>query len=563
MPAVAVYLRAAALGAAAMYLLDHDRGRRRRAVARDRTNRALRAASRRMGVSILSVRQRLKGLQARARRTVDFSEVSDATLAARVRASLGRVVSHAHAVHIDVRQGCVTLAGPILAGEHAGLIATVRRVRGVRRIDDDALIVYERSDRVSALQGSGPRRAAEAESVKAGIPLSAIAGGALLAALGLTRRGPARVALPIAGLALAASCAVMRKRPRFLQHDASRTAPRSRRTGSHLAARAHAQSSAVGTPEGLRDAMSRSNVGATPAPAVVRRTRDDRASMLRVNGPATGACDPPATEGTAASRPELLAQRSILRGTDEVRDTSLDPARHASRRDAPSMAHLVVGIFGSREDADRARAILLQYGFQDRDITVEGRDPTGGGHTGSDLAAGTAGANAPATADERGLSGFIARMFSGFIRDDDPRTQDYAKTLARGGGIVAVHGLDLIRAREVSVILQDQGALDVQGHAPTDDVADASGAGRERPLHAGRDMPASVEAEASTTLRGPRIDALPDAPTSWNEAPGDAPASLSIEADPARPEGAIFGAGVLGVELDREALKRRGRDAPR
>jgi osmotically-inducible protein OsmY len=54
-------------------------------------------------------------------------------LAQRVRARIGHVVSHPHAITVKAHKGVVTLEGPILEHEVERLLETVRSVRGVRR----------------------------------------------------------------------------------------------------------------------------------------------------------------------------------------------------------------------------------------------------------------------------------------------------------------------------------------------------------------------------------------------------------------------------------------------
>ena len=56
----------ASLGAALMYALDPERGRRRRALARDQIGRAARRSGRRVGALSRDLRNRSQGLVARA-----------------------------------------------------------------------------------------------------------------------------------------------------------------------------------------------------------------------------------------------------------------------------------------------------------------------------------------------------------------------------------------------------------------------------------------------------------------------------------------------------------------
>jgi hypothetical protein len=200
-------IRAAALGAAAMYLLDPDRGRRRRAIARDKTRSALSQGTQFLSAARSDARARMQGLRAVARRVREGpgAPPDDRVLVARVRARLGRVVSHPHGVHVEAGNGDVRLSGPILKSEHTPLVIAARLVRGVRSVDDRDLVLYDSPDGVPALQGEG-RAAGESGPSEwtPAVRLSAIAGGGALALYGLSCSGLARLALSGAGLALVA-----------------------------------------------------------------------------------------------------------------------------------------------------------------------------------------------------------------------------------------------------------------------------------------------------------------------------------------------------------------------
>jgi hypothetical protein len=202
-------IRTAALGAAAMYLLDPDRGRRRRAIARDKVRSLAYRAGDLVDAAKRDASHRLEALHATARRlrTIDDAP-SDEVLVERVRARLGRVVSHPHAVRVVAESGRVRLVGPILACEHLPLITAMRTVRGVREVDDDALALHERPDGISALQGGSRRAGSKPEILKdnwaPAVRVAAIGGGGALALYGSSRSGLSRVLLSGLGLALIA-----------------------------------------------------------------------------------------------------------------------------------------------------------------------------------------------------------------------------------------------------------------------------------------------------------------------------------------------------------------------
>lgn len=146
-----------ALGALAMYFLDPNLGRRRRARTRDRVTHAAKVVNEGARVTARDTVHRAQGAWAEAKRLFSHEdEVSDEGLAARVRAALGRVVSHAHAIEVAASGGHVTLSGPILAHEVRPLLRTVRRVPGVRAVSDQ-LSVHSEPGNVSSLQGGEPR----------------------------------------------------------------------------------------------------------------------------------------------------------------------------------------------------------------------------------------------------------------------------------------------------------------------------------------------------------------------------------------------------------------------
>src|SRR6266852_5413362 len=117
-------LFSAAAGALAMYFLDPQGGRRRRVRTRDKAERVARRMRDAYDVTLRDTRHRAMGIKAEfdamGRRILRRGGVDDETLAGRVRAALGRYVSHPHAIEVTVSEGEVGLAGPILAHEVPG-----------------------------------------------------------------------------------------------------------------------------------------------------------------------------------------------------------------------------------------------------------------------------------------------------------------------------------------------------------------------------------------------------------------------------------------------------------
>lgn len=195
-------------GAGLMLLLDPDRGARRRALVRDKILHGTRRSSQAMQATQHDVMHRAQGLAARLRRaTASHEPVSDEVLTERVRARLGRVVSHVKAVDVMAHDGNVVLIGPILTRERRRAIAAVSRVPGVRHVEDH-FEPHDEPGSVPQLQGGSTTTGDHIELLQRRWSptlrlLSTTCGGAL-AAYGLVRRGWAGGPMVLAGVALAA-----------------------------------------------------------------------------------------------------------------------------------------------------------------------------------------------------------------------------------------------------------------------------------------------------------------------------------------------------------------------
>ena len=193
------------VGALAMYFMDPDRGRRRRALVRDQAVRASRLLREARSVTAADVANRSSGMWAAFRGFLRRGLYApDRDVTERVRARLGRVVSHPHAIEVSVVDGTVTLSGPILIEEVQPLVSAVRRVAGVRHVED-RLSAYAGSDRVSALQGGRPRRAQFAFLQRNWSPSARLAAGLLgagMMACAARHRSMLNIALGVLGSGL-------------------------------------------------------------------------------------------------------------------------------------------------------------------------------------------------------------------------------------------------------------------------------------------------------------------------------------------------------------------------
>lgn len=123
------------IGAACMYLVDPLRGARRRALLRDKADHAASLTARCLGATTRDVSHRVQGTWASTRKWLRPGEVSDEVLVERVRATLGRSVSHPRAIDVYAQDGCIELRGKILKKEVDPLLHAVRSVPGVCDID--------------------------------------------------------------------------------------------------------------------------------------------------------------------------------------------------------------------------------------------------------------------------------------------------------------------------------------------------------------------------------------------------------------------------------------------
>ena len=153
---VGLWMNGMAVGAGLMYALDPGAGRRRRALMRDKMIWAARKTRDAADATGRDLQHRAAGATARIRNRRMNEDVPDVVLLERVRATLGRVVSHPRAIDVDVQDGHVALTGPILANEVRPLLRAVSRVRGICDVED-RLDKYDEPGNVPSLQGESER----------------------------------------------------------------------------------------------------------------------------------------------------------------------------------------------------------------------------------------------------------------------------------------------------------------------------------------------------------------------------------------------------------------------
>ena len=141
------------LGAALMYIFDPDRGKRRRALLRDKVEATGNKLSDKVEKMGRDLSNRAYGVVAETKSIFQPDEVTDDVLVDRVRSRLGRIPAHISAFDLAAKDGVVTLRGQILADEVPKVLRAARFVRGVKDIDNQ-FEVHETAGNVPALQGT-------------------------------------------------------------------------------------------------------------------------------------------------------------------------------------------------------------------------------------------------------------------------------------------------------------------------------------------------------------------------------------------------------------------------
>src|SRR5262245_6050211 len=142
------------IGLGAMYLFDPDQGVRRRALARARIARLRHDVAESLRRSGIDLGNQLRGSVAKARGALVPDHPTDPLLVERIRAKLGHHTTHPRAIAVEVHDGRVTLAGPILRDEVHGVLRAAGTTPGVREVENQ-LEPHGAGERHPALRG-GP-----------------------------------------------------------------------------------------------------------------------------------------------------------------------------------------------------------------------------------------------------------------------------------------------------------------------------------------------------------------------------------------------------------------------
>jgi hypothetical protein len=146
-----VLLLGAGIGAGMMFLLDPRGGAYRRSIVRDKFLTFGRTAVDRADKRSRDLMHRMRGQQYEL--THRNEQVDDETLRERVLAQLGHVVSHPGSLQVEIREGCVFVNGPVLAGERSQIEERLSKTRGVQRFDISRLEEHNSAENIPGLQG--------------------------------------------------------------------------------------------------------------------------------------------------------------------------------------------------------------------------------------------------------------------------------------------------------------------------------------------------------------------------------------------------------------------------
>lgn len=126
----------AAIGAGVMYLLDPDKGRRRRALVADKLNSAGHTTADAVAATGRDAKNRAKGLLHENKQRLAGEEVPDDVLVKRVRSEMGHVIDKPQDVTVTALGGRVTLDGTVAEDKVDDLVGRVEKMPGVAGVEN-------------------------------------------------------------------------------------------------------------------------------------------------------------------------------------------------------------------------------------------------------------------------------------------------------------------------------------------------------------------------------------------------------------------------------------------
>ena len=133
------FLKGIGVGATLMYFLDPDRGKRRRALVRDKAIHTTNQLGKTMDSVSRDFTNRATGLAAEVQSLFLIETPTDVRIVERVRARIGHVVTNPSKVKVSARYGVVNLGGSVLVSEVSALLHCVTGTRGVVGVRNELL----------------------------------------------------------------------------------------------------------------------------------------------------------------------------------------------------------------------------------------------------------------------------------------------------------------------------------------------------------------------------------------------------------------------------------------
>jgi uncharacterized membrane protein len=198
-----------AAGAAALYFLDPDQGQKRRTAFATKAKRMGKSVAEEASKSGRDAWHQVAGNARKIWNRVSWEQPDDDILVERIRARLGRIVSHPPDVHVASDHGTITLWGRAPNREIYAMVRTLGSMHGVREIRNH-LEIHERPE--AAADGNLFQRARHTTLHNWSPAKRAAVGtaGAAAAIYGWRRKDNLGVALSVLGSGLIAASAMKR-----------------------------------------------------------------------------------------------------------------------------------------------------------------------------------------------------------------------------------------------------------------------------------------------------------------------------------------------------------------
>jgi uncharacterized membrane protein/CBS domain-containing protein len=214
----ALLLGSLGLGAGLMYFLDPNRGKRRRALARDQAVHLTKTANKQLNRTAVDLRNRAQGVWFEAERLFEEQDLTDEKLNGKIRSKIGRLTSHPHQIKTEVKDGKLILKGFVLNDEEELVLNGVASICGVREVVNE-LEVHTSEENFPKLLGAEKRRKFILDRNKewsTKTRVLAAAAGSGLAFWGAKKRDTASSMLASAGVGLLARSLVNKPIASFL-----------------------------------------------------------------------------------------------------------------------------------------------------------------------------------------------------------------------------------------------------------------------------------------------------------------------------------------------------------